>query len=138
MENNNDNFLKHKLSIDEMELGEPDLSLVQEAREKILARKKRPEVQNDLLAGWRSHFEFLFNPFPAGIAAILIIAGIFYFTNDQTQRTELAVNPRNAAANYSISSSSTVLASLTQYTNNKTATATSTVLNSIMTFVVKN
>jgi hypothetical protein len=138
MENNSDNFLKNKLSIDEMELETPGLSLVQEAREKILARKKEAETKTSLLTGWRAQFGFLFNPFPVGVTAILIIGGIFYFTNNETQKTELAIHPENAANNYSISSSSTVLASLTQYTNNKTATASSTVLSSIMTFVVKN
>lgn len=137
MENNTENFLKNKLSIDEMELETPDLSIVQQARERVMARQKITEIKPGFLEGLRARFEFLFHPFPVGVAAILIIGGIFYFTNNETQKTELAIHPQNATNNYSISSSSTVLA-LTQYTINETATASSTVLSSIMTFVAKN
>jgi hypothetical protein len=136
MENKTDNFLKNKLAIDEMDLETPDLSLVKEAREKVMSRQKLTEKKG-FFANLRSQLEFLFHPLPAGIAAILVIGSIFYFTNTETQKTELAINPQNATTNYSISSS-TVLASLTQYTNNKTATSSSTVLSSIMTFVAKN
>jgi len=136
MENNTENFLKSRMIVDEFNT--PDLSLVNEAREKIMARKKTISSAPGLFKSLRERFEFFFTPVPAGIAAILIIGGMFYFTNNETQKTELAIHPQNATNNYSISSSSTVLASLTQYTNNKTAAASSTVLSSIMTFVVKN
>jgi hypothetical protein len=136
MENNTENFLKNKLSIDGMDLDSPDLSLVKAAREKVMARKKTTEKKSGFIEGLRAQLGFLLNPVPAGIAAILIIGGLFYFTNTETQKTELAIGSQNATNNYSISSS-TVLA-LTQYTNNKTATASSTVLSSIMTFVAKN
>ena len=47
MENNTEKFLKNKLSIDELDLDAPDISLVNEAREKILSRKKIiPEKEN--------------------------------------------------------------------------------------------
>ena len=137
MENNIENFLKNKLSADEMDLGTPDLQLVESAREKVMSRKKNIERKQGFLESLWSSFGTLFNPLPAGITAFLIIGGIFYFTSNETQKTELALNPQNSTGSYSINSS-TVLASLTQYTNNKTATASSTVLSSIVTFVAKN
>lgn len=134
MENNIENFLKHKLSVEDLHIEQPDISLVNEAREKIKQRKKPlPEKENffDMV------LTFFAKPLQAGIASVLIIAGIFYFINSQTGKNGYPLTSQNATANYSISSS-TVLASLTQYTNNKTATSSSTVLTSIITFVVRN
>jgi len=134
MENNLDNFLKNKLSVDDLDLEHPDISLVNDAREKIKLRKKPiPEKEN--------FFDFILNffakPLHAGLASVLIIAGLFYFINSQKEKSGSPLASQNATTNYSISSS-TVLASLTQYTNNKTATSSSTVLTSIITFVVRN
>lgn len=135
MENNLDHFLKNKLSVDELNIESPDISLVNDAREKIKLRKKPvPEKQN--------FFDFLMHfldlkPYQTGLAAIVLIAGFFYFINPRSENNNETLASQNAAGNYSISSS-TVLASLTQYTNNKTATSSSTVLTSIITFVVRN
>lgn len=137
MENNIEQFLKNKLSIDDLEMETPDISLVNEAREKIKARKKHHQRKE-------SFYDMVFNfihsqlkPYQAGMAALLIAAGVFYFINKECEKTTGSLVSQNAATNYSISSS-TVLASLTQYTNNKTATSSSTVLTSIITFVVRN
>ncbi len=135
MENNLDNFLKNKLSVDDLDLKTPDISLVNSAREKIKLRKRTtPEKEN--------FFDFIIafldlKPYQTGLAAIVLIAGIFYFINTKTEKGSDSLVSQNAVSNYSISSS-TVLASLTQYTNNKTATSSSTVLTSIITFVVRN
>lgn len=137
MENNLDNFLKNKLSADNLGLETPDISLVNEAREKIKLRKKQAPEKEGIYALIFNFFHFQLKPYQAGIAALLIIAGVFYFTNTETGKNESSLVSQNATTNYSISSS-TVLASLTQYTNNKTATSSSTVLTSIITFVVRN
>jgi hypothetical protein len=137
MENNTENFLKNKLSINELDLDTPDLSLVNEAREKILSRKKQNIQKVGFLTFIFSYFDFKVKAYQVGIAMLLIAGGIFYFTSLENKTNTDAFVSRNAANNYSISSS-TVLASLTQYTNNKTATNSSTVLTSIITFVIRN
>lgn len=137
MENNLENFLKNKLSVDELNLETPDISLVNDAREKIKRRKKQVAEHESFYDRIFNFFHFQLKPYQAGIAALLIAAGIFYFINHETEKTGGALVSQNATTNYSISSS-TVLASLTQYTNNKTATSSSTVLTSIITFVVRN
>ena len=137
MENKTDHFLKNKLSVDELNIETPDISLVNDAREKIKARKQ-PVIEResffDQLSGF---FQFHLKPYQAGMAAVLVIGSLFYFINKQTGNGDIPLVSQNATTNYSISSS-TVLASLTQYTNNKTATSSSTVLTSIITFVVRN
>lgn len=137
MENNVKQFLKNKLSVDDLDMETPDISLVNEAREKIKTRKKHLHKKESFYDLVFNFFHFQLKPYQAGMAALLIAAGVFYFINKETEKTGSSLVSQNAAANYSISSS-TVLASLTQYTNNKTATSSSTVLTSIITFVVRN
>lgn len=137
MKNNIDNFMKNKLSVDNLNLETPDISLVNEARLKIMVRKKAAAEKESFYDLIFNFFHFQLKPYQAGIAALLIAAGIFYFINNQTSKTESGLLSKNATTNYTISTS-TVLASLTQYTNNKTATSSSTVLTSIITFVVRN
>lgn len=136
MENNTENFLKNKLSIDDLNIDCPDISLVNDAREKIKHRKKSITAKENSF-DWIFNFFSSVKPYRTGIAAVLFIAGVFYFINSQTGKNDSVLVSQNATTNYSISSS-TVLASLTQYTNNKTATSSSTVLTSIITFVVRN
>ncbi len=137
MENNTENFLKNKLSIDDLDLETPDISLVNEARGKIMRRKKQSSENEHFFSHVFNFFPFQLKPYQAGIVAILIIAAGFYFINSGTKNNNAVLISQNASSNYSISTS-TVLASLTQYTNNKTATSSSTVLTSIITFVVRN
>lgn len=135
MEKNIDKFLRNKLSAEHLEM--PDISLVNEAREKIKARKKHHYKKESFFDQVLNLFQFQLKPYQAGIASVLIIGALFYFINTKTEKGGSALVSQKASTNYSISSS-TVLASLTQYTNNKTATSSSTVLTSIITFVVRN
>lgn len=137
MENNINNFLKNKLSVDELNIEQPDISLVNDAREKIRSRKQPAIERENFFEQLIGLFQFQLKPYQAGIAAVLVIGTLFYFINKQTGNSDIPLVSQNATTNYSISSS-TVLASLTQYTNNKTATSSSTVLTSIITFVVRN
>jgi hypothetical protein len=137
MENNLNNFLKNKLSVDELNIDSPDISLVNEAREKIKLRKQQLPERESFFNVLLHLFQFRLKPYRLGIASVLIIGSLFYFINTKTEKGGGALVSQNATTNYSISSS-TVLASLTQYTNNKTATSSSTVLTSIITFVVRN
>ena len=137
MENNSKNFLKNKLSIDELNLDTPDISLVSEAREKILSRKKLTPEKENFFSFFYEYFGFEIKSYQIGLATLLLACGIFYLTNNVNEKNDGTLISKNAANNYSISSS-TVLASLTQYTNNKTATNSSTVLTSIITFVIRN
>ena len=137
MENNLENFLKNKLSVDDLNLETPDISLVNQARQNIKLRNKQVEEKENFFTLIFYFFQTQFKPYQTGIAAVLIIASIFYFINSKTEKGSGSFVSQNASNSYSISSS-TVLASLTQYTNNKTATSSSTVLTSIITFVVRN
>ncbi len=137
MENNLENFLKNKLSVDDLNLETPNISLVNQAREKIKLRGKKIEEKESFFNLIFNFYQAWFKPYQTGIAAVLLIAGIFYFINSKTEKGEISFVSQNASNSYSISSS-TVLASLTQYTNNKTATSSSTVLTSIITFVIRN
>lgn len=137
MENNTEKFLKNKLSIDELGLDTPDISLVNEAREKILSRKKLNPEKENFFSFVYEYFGFEIRSYQIGLATLLLACGIFYFTNNVNENNSGTIISQNATNNYSISSS-TVLASLTQYTNNKTATNSSTVLTSIITFVIRN
>ena len=137
MEKNIDKFLRNKLSADDLDLEMPNISLVNEAREKIKARKKHLYKKESFFDLVLNLFQFQLKPYQAGIVSVLIIGALFYFVNTKTEKGGSALVSNNATTNYSISSS-TVLASLTQYTNNKTATSSSTVLTSIITFVVRN
>ena len=137
MENNTEDFLKNKLSIDDLNIETPAISLVNEAREKIKLRKKQTLKKESFFDWVFNFFHFQLKPYQTGIATVLIIAGVFYFINTKTGSSDSVLVSQNATTNYSISTS-TVLASLTQYTNNKTATSSSTVLTSIITFVVRN
>ncbi|MBK7668333.1 MAG: hypothetical protein IPJ32_13940 [Sphingobacteriaceae bacterium] len=56
MENKLDHFLKNKLSVDDLNLETPDISLVNEAREKIKLRKKQTIEKRKFL---RCDFQFL-------------------------------------------------------------------------------
>ena len=137
MENNLDNFLKNKLSVDQLNFETPDISLVNEAREKIKLRQKQIPEKENFFDQLLNLFQVQLKLYRVGIASVLIIGSLFYFINTKTEKGGSALVSQNATTNYSISSS-TVLASLTQYTNNKTATSSSTVLTSIITFVVRN
>ncbi|HWY09939.1 MAG TPA: hypothetical protein VN026_01380 [Bacteroidia bacterium] len=137
MGNNTENFLKNKLSIDELDLEIPNISLVNEAREKIALRKKQIPAKENFFSFIYDYFGFEIKSYQIGLATLLIACGIFYFTNNVNEKNDSTLISKNAANNYSISSS-TVLASLTQYTNNKTAANSSTVLTSIITFVIRN
>ena len=137
MENNLDNFLKNKLSVDELNMDSPDITLVNDAREKRKLRKKQAPEKESFFDMVADLFQFQLRSYQVGIASVLIIGSLFYFINTKTEKSGSVLVSQNATTNYSISSS-TVLASLTQYTNNKTATSSSTVLTSIITFVVRN
>lgn len=137
MENNLNNFLKNKFSVDDMNIETPDISLVNDAREKIKLRKKQTPEKESFFDLVLNLFQLQLKPYQAGIASVLLIGGLFYFINTKTEKGNGVLVSQNATTNYSISTS-TVLASLTQYTNNKTATSSSTVLTSIITFVVRN
>ena len=47
MENNLENFLKNKLSVDDLNLETPDISLVNQARQNIKLRKKQVEEKEN-------------------------------------------------------------------------------------------
>jgi hypothetical protein len=111
--------------------------LVNEAREKIKLRKRPLPEREGFFDTLVNLFRFQLKTYQIGIATVLLIAGLFYFLNRGAENGNSVFISQNAANNYSVSSS-TVLASLTQYTNNKTATSSSTVLTSIITFVVRN
>ncbi len=136
MENNLDNFLKNKMSVNEMGMEDPDISLIAEARKKVMARKRliteKPNFVWMLTAFFNPKFKLLYT----ALASLLIIFGIFYILKQKNNKNNF--NMSEFSSKKSSVNSSTVLASLTQYTLNNTSVNSSTVLSSIMTFVVRN
>lgn len=127
-------FLKQKMSLDELQIQEPGADLVAAARAKVLERKK--EVVVPQRHWFFNFFKFEINVYHAGFAALLITVGVLYMSRQKYGGNTMygeGKTPQNTSIN-----SSTVLASLTQYTLNKPSVNSSTVLTSIITFVAKN
>lgn len=127
-------YLKQKLSVDELEIQSPPLSLVQNARLLVEARKSPQEIKSP--KRFLDFFNFEISIYKAGFAALFIVVAVLYVSKQKYAHNEIA-SSNDHNKNTSINSS-TVLASLTQYTNNKASVNSSTVLTSIITFVAKN
>ena len=133
MEASKSEFLKKKMSIEEMDIQEPDRALVDAARAMVMRRK--PVIIEKTKKSYFDFFKFELNVYQAGFAALLITFLTLYVSRQKYANN--AIYSDNKKQQSSINSS-TVLASLTQYTMNKPSVNSSTVLTSIITFVAKN
>ncbi len=87
MENENE-FLKQKMNIDELGIHAPDLSLVSEARKKVLTRKKLQNRNENLFSMLARILNFRIKLYQAGIATMLIGVGIFFITKKSDNNNE--------------------------------------------------
>jgi hypothetical protein len=137
MENNNDldKFLKHKMSLHELEISIPPLSV--EVKKRIAAKKKSTIEPGCFYEKFSSFFNIQTKLYRVGIAVLIIAGFIFYFLNEQTAESSL-ITQNTASKDASVTiTSSTVLAGLTTLAN-KSSVNSSTVLTSILTFVVRD
>lgn len=133
METQTEKYLIAKFSLDELEIDVPSIDLVSKARQKVMARKTKPDNVNHK---WNlNFFKFEFTVFHAGFAAIIIVAGVFYLTQQKYQNNYST--SKTETTNVVSSKSNTVLASLTK-NDAKASVKSSTVLTSIITFIAKN
>ncbi|MEO6304567.1 MAG: hypothetical protein ABIP51_15515 [Bacteroidia bacterium] len=114
MENNNEleNFLSHKLSVDELDLQVPKLS--ETARKKIATRKKTTGEIEDFFSLVAAFLNFKIKLYHAVLATIIIGGIILFFTKE---------DKNNNNETYS-----------SQYVSNIASVKSSTVLSSICTF----
>ena len=118
MENKNlDSFLKSKMSLNELGISEPKADLVSAARKKIDLRRKKMEEPMDLLAVISGFFNLQIKLYQAGLATLIIGGYIYYFTKTENIPTKTIV---------------------TQYVTDDSSVNSSTVLASILTFIVRN
>ena len=74
-------FLKDKMSLNKMEINQPDPSLVSEARKKVVLRKKVSVESESIFSTLGRFFNLQIKLYQAVLATIIIAAGIFYFSN---------------------------------------------------------
>jgi hypothetical protein len=97
MENNKnlDEFLRKQMSSDNLDLKDPNLSLVNEARKKVMNRKNVAKTNGNLFSFLTTLFNLEIKLYQGGLASVLIALGVFYFT-DKPSKTE-----NNYVAEYS-------------------------------------
>ena|ERR1700751_1019303 len=83
MENEMNDFLKKKMSVDELKIDEPDPELVSAARQKILLRKKEKHKTESAFFTFSRFFTLQIKLYQAVLASIFIAVGVFYFTKDE-------------------------------------------------------
>jgi hypothetical protein len=76
-----DKFLERKLSPDELEIGDPELSLVREARNKVLLRKKPVQQKPFALLNWLRESRPVIMQLGASMAMII---GCFVYASTDT------------------------------------------------------
>ena len=109
MENNQniDGLLKYQMSVEYMEFDAPNFSLIKEAKEKVLARKKPIPSKGSISLLLNRIFSFEIKLYQAGLATLIIVLCVGYYFNETKLHTEpLAeqnskVNPENS---YSVKS----------------------------------
>ncbi len=137
MENELENLLKNKMSVDALEIDAPNHLLVIKARKLVGQRKKSS-------SNWWGYLEQIKNVFYRSnkvyhfALTTLIIAGcIFYFSKAGESSLKISKNNVYTGKSGAISSSTT-LATNDAFISKKPSVNTSTALTSIMTFVTIN
>jgi len=108
MKNNKnlDEFLKNQMSSYNLEFNEPDLSLVNEARKKVMSRKKIAPSNRNLFAFLGKFFNLQIKLYQGGLAALVIALGVFYFNGKPTKSENNFVaeysNDKDTSRSYSV------------------------------------
>lgn len=119
METNKDleKILRDKLSLDELELQQPDAKLILEARKKIMARKKTVAEPNDFFSFIAAFLNFRVKLYQAVLAMLVISGGIMFYNSEGSdsgnERTD------DSISNIASVRSSTVLSSIYTFGVNK-------------------
>lgn len=117
MENQNlDDFLKSKMSLDELGISTPNADLVSAARRKVGLRRKKTEEGDGLWAFISGFFNLQIKLYQAGLATLIIAGYIYYFTKTESVPTQTIV---------------------TEYVTDHSSVNSSTVLASILTFIAR-
>lgn len=82
MEKETNDFLKQKMSVDELGINEPRPELVSEARKKILMRKKEMKEENSFFS-LKSLLNVRIKLYQAALASVLIAFAVFYFAKNE-------------------------------------------------------
>lgn len=113
-----DKFLSHHMSGDELPIESPGISVISEARKKIMDRKKTVIEKDDYLSLFAAFLNLKVKLYHAVIGCIVIGSIIFFYTqNQRTPSTE-------QGSQY--------------YVTNTVSVKSSTVLSCIKTFATKN
>jgi hypothetical protein len=91
-------FLQSKLSLDATDLKDPDLSLVNEARKKVMLRKKSVQKPWVFISALAFVFDLKIKFVQLGLATFIIAMCIFYI-NDQPGSCKNQVSSNNIATN---------------------------------------
>ncbi|MES2680748.1 MAG: hypothetical protein V4635_12725 [Bacteroidota bacterium] len=122
MENNKEinEFISNKMSLDELNVKDPDLSLVAEARKKIAARKKKPANEiEDFFSLMAAFLNFKIKLYHAVIAAV-ITGGLILYTTREDHDNKDESRTSEYVSNIASVRSSTVLSSIYTFGLNKT------------------
>lgn len=111
-------LLKARMSVEEMDLPEPDLSFISESRQLVLARKKPAATGNDAFNRLAGFFMMRVRLYQAALSSLLIGGFIVYFV--EVSNIHQDENP------------------LTQTTVSNNSVKSSTVLTSILTLVARD
>ena len=113
-----DEFLSQKMALEELNLPEPSLSLIAEARKKITARKKSTSEIEDTISLLAAFLNFKIKLYHAVIASIIVGGIILCFTKeDTTNKKEIPTS--EYVSNIASVKSSTVLSSIYTFGLNK-------------------
>jgi hypothetical protein len=136
MESNLDEFLKHRLSVQETNIDAPILERMSDARRIVEARKWKPIKKQTGLFSLISLFLFSRSTFyQVGLMGAVVVMYVFYFNlGNTTLYTGAGGGEENGFIN---SANSNTLAGLTHTSTSRSVQST-TVLPSIFTFASQN
>lgn len=137
MENQLDNLLRSKMSVDELNIDRPSNDLVLKARKKIVARKNNVMHNETLLDGIKSFFYAELKVYQVVLFA-LIIAGCYFWFSKPGENSLKQSKFDNYMVNEKAITSSTILAANNHYEAERASANTSTALASIKTFISRN
>lgn len=96
--NNLDDFLKDNMSLDNLQVNEPGLDLVSEARKKIMARKIAEKKNSSFWSFAGQLLNFRIKLYQGGLATMLVAGITFYMVGNECDNSSKSSNERVAEA----------------------------------------
>jgi hypothetical protein len=137
MQNELEDFIKSKMSVDELNIDRPSEKLVIKARKVVEARKRANINNQTLLEGIKSFFYAELKVYQVVLCGLVLMGCFLWFSKPQSESANNVVTD-NYLTNKTAITSSTILASIHHNNIEKSSTSTSTALSCIKTFVTKN